>query len=73
MKTKFGWNEYFAPTPKLFRKIGDSSLIIGTTFTAWAGLTNKPVLVIIGAIFTLLGKLVTNFFSNQININLISN
>ena len=66
MKTpRFGWNEYFKPTPSLFRKIGDSSLIAGTSFTAWAGLTGRPVLVIIGAVFTLIGKLITNFFSDN--------
>lgn len=55
--------KYFEPTPKLLRKIGDSILIIGTTFTSWAGLTGRPILVVCGAIFTLLGKIVTNFFT----------
>ena len=55
---------YFQPTPTLFRKIGDSILIIGTTFTGWAGISGKPGLVVAGAAFTLVGKLVTNFFAD---------
>lgn len=64
MKQKFGLKEYFKPTPALMRKIGDSCLIIGTSFTAWAGITDKAHWLIVGgAIFTLFGKLITNFFS----------
>lgn len=60
---KASFKGYFEPTPKLMRKIGDSAMIIGASFTAWAGVTDKAHWLIIGgAIFTLLGKLVTNFF-----------
>ncbi len=64
MNTKFGWKEYFKPTPKLFRKIGDGCILIGASFTAWAGITDQAHwLIIVGAAFTLIGKLTTNFFS----------
>lgn len=57
--TNFGWNEYFKPTPKNFRRFGDalitSSVLIalfvpGTQWVPAIGLA---------------GKLISNFFSNQ--------
>ena len=66
MKTQFGLKEYFKPTPKLFRKIGDACMTVGATFTTWAGITDQGHwLIIAGGAFTLLGKLVTNFFSEK--------
>ena len=47
MKTTFGLKEYFKPTPKLLRKIGDSLLTIGATFTTWAGITDQSHWLII--------------------------
>jgi hypothetical protein len=60
-----GLKEYLKPTPALMRKIGDTVLILGASFTAWAGIAEKAHwLIITGAIITALGKMITNFFSN---------
>lgn len=62
-----GLKSYFAPTPKLMRKIGDSILLIGMTFTTWAGVSGQAHwLIITGAIATLTGKVMTNFFSEDV-------
>lgn len=56
---KFGWNEYFKPTPKNLRKFGDALITVGAIVA----------LVVPGAqwaaILGLSGKLVSNFFSSK--------
>lgn len=60
-----GLREYLKPTPQLMRKIGDSILILGASFTAWAGIAEQAHWLIIGgAIVTAIGKIMTNFFSD---------
>ncbi len=55
---------YYKPTPFKWRLVGDSILIIGTTVTTVAGLLSlSPYVVAAGAIFTALGKILTNFTS----------
>lgn len=55
---------YYKPTPFKWRVVGDSILIVGTTLTTVAGLLSlSPYVVAAGAIFTALGKILTNFTS----------
>jgi uncharacterized PurR-regulated membrane protein YhhQ (DUF165 family) len=67
---------YWAPTPKKWRKIGDAILATGTFVTAGALLeydklkeifTPKEVKAIIAVAFVLgvLGKFITNFFTDK--------
>lgn len=55
---------YYKPTPFKWRLVGDSILIVGSTVTTIAGLLSlSPYVVAAGAIFTALGKILTNFTS----------
>lgn len=67
---------YWAPTPKKWRKIGDTILAVGTFVTAGSLLgydemkeifTPKEVKVIIASSFILgvVGKFLTNFFKDE--------
>lgn len=73
---KFDWGSYFQPTPKLFRKIGDSFLAVGSTISATtliASLNVEDVKVqkilttvtIVTVILTAVGKFVSNFFKED--------
>jgi len=62
METKFTWKNYFAPTPALFRKIGDSLLALTIYLLANPDLlgskhTRYVTMSMIAA------KFITNFFS----------
>lgn len=58
--------DYWAPTPKLFRKIGDSILLLGTTLSAtFAGMEVDKGWVIASVVLTALGKMVMNFFTED--------
>lgn len=57
---------YYSPTPKKWRKLGDSILLLGTTLTAtFAGMEVEKGWIIGAAITTAFGKMVTNFFSDD--------
>ena len=55
---KFGWNEYFEPTPKNVRKMADSLMIITGAITAITPI-KWVVFVGIGA------KVLSNFLSSK--------
>jgi hypothetical protein len=59
--TKVGIKHYWHPTPKIFRAIGDSFLLIGSTITGISAFTMPPVVTAIAAGLTVIGKLLTNF------------
>jgi hypothetical protein len=51
---------YFKPTPKFWRKLGDSLIVIGSTVTSISAFTLPPIVTAIAAICTGLGKVITN-------------
>lgn len=53
-------NAYFKPTPKFWRKFGDSLIVIGSTITSISAFTMPPIVTAIAAICTGLGKIITN-------------
>jgi len=61
-QTKKIVENYNAPTPTIWRKIGDSLLVIGTTVTGISAFTMPPVVTAIAAGLTAIGKILTNFF-----------
>lgn len=65
MKCKFGMKHYSKPTPKKWRKLGDSLLaasVFATTFTMIMKYEYLSIgIVIVGVI----GKFLTNFFSEE--------
>lgn len=55
---------YNKPTPKRWRKVGDSIMGLGTAITSIAALTGQhPALIITATVLTWVGKTWTNFFS----------
>jgi len=53
---------YYKPTPKIWRKIGDSILILGSAITTVSALIHLSPYIIVGAtVLTALGKIITNF------------
>ena len=60
------WKEYWKPTPKLFRKIGDSIMTFGAALTvALAGMEVDKGWVIFAAVCGPLGKVLSNFFTDD--------
>lgn len=79
MATKFDWKGYFEPTPKLFRKIGDSIFgastgISGTSLISALNTEDQKVqkiliIVTIVSIFGgFIGKTLTNFFKEDTDV-----
>ena len=80
MKQIIKFKNYYLPTPKKWRKIGDAFLAVGVFVTA-GGLiefdklsqifNTKELKIIIGIAFVLgvFGKFLTNFFREDDNIN----
>ena len=56
---------YASPTPKFFRKLGDSLLLVGSTITGYAVFEGSKTFAIISLIATVLGKVITNFASEE--------
>jgi hypothetical protein len=58
---------YFAPTPKLFRMIGDSLLSTGSIVTGYQIVYDQKTLALISLTLTILGKFLTNLASLDVN------
>lgn len=54
---------YSAPTPARWRKLGDALLSVGTTITGFAIFEEAKWVAISALVVTVLGKFLTNFFS----------
>jgi len=54
---------YYKPTPKKWRKLGDALLGVSTFITASAIATNHHGIAITSLIIGSVGKFLTNFFS----------
>ena len=58
---------YFAPTPKLFRMIGDTLLSLGSLMTGYQILCDEKTLALISLTLTILGKFLTNLASLDVD------
>lgn len=58
-KIKLGWNEYFKPTPKNFRRAGDVLLFASTMAGIFVPGAKWVIALGVG------GKFLTNFFSEK--------
>lgn len=67
MTTKFGWKYYFAPTPKRLRILGDSLAAAGTFAAGIATLNGHPVAGTIVMVVAIVGKFISNFFTEEDN------
>jgi hypothetical protein len=65
MSSKFGWKHYFAPTPKRLRVFGDSLAAAGTFGAAVVVLNGHPVAGTIIMIVGVVGKFISNFFTDE--------
>jgi len=63
MKQHF--KNYFEPTPKKYRMIGDMLLIISTSFSAYEFMYNEKEWGLFFLILGTIGKLLTNFASGS--------
>lgn len=63
MATKFGLKEYFKPTPKRFRVLGDSLAAAGTLGASIAVLNGHPTAGTSILIVAVVGKFLSNFFT----------
>lgn len=61
-KLKFGLGQYSKPTPKKLRRLGDGLLLASTLMTNEM-MVEKPAVASVALIFGVIGKFLTNFFS----------
>lgn len=58
-------NNYFKPTPRKWRIIGDTLLIVSTSFSGWEFMSNNQEIGFIFLCIGVLGKIITNFASEN--------
>jgi hypothetical protein len=56
---------YSKPTPKKMRKLGDALLGASTTITGYAIMTDHDWLALVSLGLGVIGKFLTNFFSDE--------
>ena len=56
---------YYKPTPKKWRKIGDTFLTVGTTITSISAFTLPEWITALAAGLTCVGKIITNFATDK--------
>ena len=61
-KLKFGIGQYAKPTPKKLRRLGDGLLLASTIMTNET-MVDKPAIASVALIAGVIGKFLTNFFS----------
>lgn len=54
---------YYKPTPKKWRKLGDALLAISTFVASYAITEDYKIIAISGFIIGVIGKFLTNFFT----------
>ncbi len=62
---KFSWKSYFEPTPKRMRIFGDSLAAAGTFGAGIVVLNGHPVMGTIIMGIAVIGKFISNFFSDD--------
>ena len=62
---KFGWSQYFKPTPKRMRVLGDSLAAAGTFCSGIVILNGHPVAGTVVMVVAVIGKFISNFFTDE--------
>ena len=62
----FGWEHYFAPTPKRVRIFGDALAGAGTFASTIVILNGHPKAGTIIMIVSVVGKFISNFFKDEV-------
>ena len=63
---KFGIKHYWAPTPKVIRKIADSILAAATTIATFAAFNDHATLATVVMIIAGVAKFASNFFAEDV-------
>ena len=58
-------NNYWAPTPKKWRKLGDALLGVSSTIPGFANASDNHFIAYTALICGVLGKLITNLFTEE--------
>lgn len=58
-------SKYYSPTPKKWRKLGDSLLAVSTMVTTYAIAEEMKALSLIALGIGVIGKFLTNFFTED--------
>lgn len=61
--TKKATENYYKPTPKKWRKIGDSIMDLSIIISSITAFTTSPIVPVISIIVGRIGKIITNFYS----------
>lgn len=56
---------YYAPTPKKWRKLGDALLGVSTTITTFAIMEEMKWIAITALVLGVIGKFLSNFFTEE--------
>jgi hypothetical protein len=57
--------DYYSPTPKKWRKLGDALLGVSTTITGFAIYENEKWVALTALVLGVIGKFLTNFFGED--------
>lgn len=68
---KFGFKQYFNPTPKKLRVLGDTLVAIGTAAGSWTIVDGNPQAGTIIVVLSVVGKFLSNFFAEDKGENVI--
>lgn len=61
MRTTFKTSNYWKPTPRRWRQVGDALVVIGGTSAGFSLLMQNQVIAIVITLISLAGKIITNF------------
>lgn len=68
---KFGFKQYFNPTPKKLRVLGDTLVALGTAAGSWTIVDGNPQAGTIIVVLSVVGKFLSNFFAEDKGENVI--
>jgi hypothetical protein len=68
---KFGFKQYFQPTPKKLRVLGDTLVALGTAAGSWTIVDGNHQAGTIIVVISVIGKFLSNFFSENKGENII--
>jgi hypothetical protein len=68
---KFGFKQYFNPTPKKLRVLGDTLVALGTAAGSWTIIDGNPQAGTIIVVLSVVGKFLSNFFAEDKGENVV--
>ena len=68
---KFGFKQYFNPTPKKLRVLGDTLVALGTAAGSWTIVDGNPQAGTIIVVLSVVGKFLSNFFAEDKGENIL--